>query len=107
MSRALKFEIIPLDEIIAAHAEAKQELFAQAQQRTGIQLDPAVMTLGFARRATPYKRADLLFSDIERLKQIGSQAGSIQVIYVGKAHPRDESSPQRRSQPEHTGRVVD
>ncbi len=82
---------LPLDEIIAAHAEAKQELFAQAQQRTGIQLDPAVMTIGFARRATPYKRADLLFSDIERLKQITSQAGAIQVIYGGKAHPRDES----------------
>ncbi len=82
---------LPLDEIIAAHAEAKRELLAQVQRRTDIELDPAVMTVGFARRATPYKRADLLFADLERLKQICSQAGSIQIIYGGKAHPRDES----------------
>ena len=48
------------------------------------------MTLGFARRATAYKRADLLFSDLERLKRIARQAGPLQVIYAGKAHPRDE-----------------
>jgi len=82
---------LPLDEIIAAHTEAKRELLAQIQRRTDIELDPAVMTIGFARRATPYKRADLLFTDIERLKQICSQVGSIQIIYGGKAHPRDES----------------
>jgi starch phosphorylase len=48
------------------------------------------MTIGFARRATAYKRADLLFSDITRLKAIGERTGCIQVIYAGKAHPRDE-----------------
>jgi starch phosphorylase len=48
------------------------------------------MTLGFARRATAYKRPDLLFSDLDRLRRIASQAGPLQVIYGGKAHPRDE-----------------
>ena len=48
------------------------------------------MTIGFARRATPYKRADLLFSDSQRLRKIASQVGPLQIIYGGKAHPRDE-----------------
>jgi len=81
---------IPLEEIKGAHAEAKQELLAEVDRRTGMRLDPAVMTLGFARRAAAYKRADLLFSDMERLKGIARQVGRLQVIYGGKAHPRDE-----------------
>jgi starch phosphorylase len=46
-----------------------------------------VLTIGFARRATPYKRADLLFRDIERLSRIAG--GKLQIIYAGKAHPKD------------------
>ena len=57
---------------------------------TGSQLNEKVFTIGFARRATGYKRGDLLFSNLERLKQIAGQAGPIQLIYAGKAHPRDE-----------------
>jgi starch phosphorylase len=49
-----------------------------------------VMTIGFARRATPYKRADLIFSDIKRLKAIAERSGRIQLLFGGKAHPRDE-----------------
>jgi starch phosphorylase len=82
---------IPLDEIIEAHAEAKRELLAEVERRTGIRLDAGVMTLGFARRATAYKRADLLFSDPQRLRNIASKVGPLQIIYGGKAHPRDES----------------
>jgi starch phosphorylase len=48
-----------------------------------------VLTIGFARRATAYKRADLLFTDLERLRKIVSQVGGLQIIYAGKAHPRD------------------
>jgi starch phosphorylase len=81
---------IPAEEIREAHGQAKQELLAEVKRRTGIDLDPQVMTLGFARRATAYKRADLLFSDLERLKRIVRQVGPMQVIYGGKAHPRDE-----------------
>jgi len=57
---------------------------------TGSQLDEKVFTLGFARRATGYKRGDLLFTDLERLKQISRQVGPLQLIYAGKAHPRDD-----------------
>jgi starch phosphorylase len=81
---------IPLDEIQQAHAEAKQQLLAETKGRTGIQLNPGIMTIGFARRATAYKRADLLFSDLDRLRRIVRQVGPLQVIYAGKAHPRDE-----------------
>ncbi|MBM4461823.1 MAG: alpha-glucan family phosphorylase [Chloroflexi bacterium] len=81
---------IPPQEIRQAHAEAKQELLAEVERRTGVRLEPSLMTLGFARRATSYKRADLLLSDIERLKRIARQAGPLQIIYGGKAHPRDE-----------------
>ncbi|MBI2909101.1 MAG: alpha-glucan family phosphorylase [Chloroflexi bacterium] len=81
---------IPLDEIKEAHAQSKQRLLAEVQKRTGVALSPQAMTMGFARRAAEYKRADLLFSDLERLKRIASQVGPIQIIYGGKAHPRDE-----------------
>jgi glycogen phosphorylase len=81
---------IPLDEIRQAHAEAKRDLLAEVERRSGIRLDPTVMTLGFARPASTYKRADLLLSDIERLKRIARQVGPLQIIYGGKAHPRDE-----------------
>ena len=52
-------------------------------------LDIDVLTLGFARRATAYKRMDLLFQDSERLQQLATHAGGLQVIYAGKAHPQD------------------
>ncbi len=82
---------ISLDEISQAHALAKRAMLEQVKQRTGVALDESVMTIGFARRATPYKRADLLFSDLERLKSIARKVGPFQVVYGGKAHPRDES----------------
>ena len=81
---------IPLEEILDAHAATKAALFDEVQRRTGVKLDLSVLTIGFARRATPYKRADLIFSDIPRLKAIAERAGKIQLLYGGKAHPRDE-----------------
>ncbi len=80
---------IPLDEIREAHARAKRELLDEVVQRTGVQLDPKAFTIGFARRATPYKRADLLFTDLDRLRAIAKHTGPLQVVYGGKAHPRD------------------
>ncbi len=80
---------IPLDEIREAHARAKRELLDEVVQRTGVQLDPKAFTIGFARRATPYKRADLLFTDLERLRAIAKHTGPLQIVYGGKAHPRD------------------
>jgi starch phosphorylase len=81
---------ISLSEVRAAHAESKKELLQQVRWLTGVQLDEKVFTLGFARRATGYKRGDLLFSDLNRVKRIARDAGPLQLIYAGKAHPRDE-----------------
>ena len=81
---------IPADEIMHAHSEAKRGLLAEVQRCTGIRLDPSAMTLGFARRAAGYKRPDLLFTDRERLSRIASQCGPLQLVYAGKAHPKDE-----------------
>jgi len=80
---------VPLEEIRQAHAGAKLALFAELKKATGAELDPAVLTIGFARRAAAYKRADLLFANPERLKSIVAQVGPLQVIFGGKAHPQD------------------
>jgi len=82
---------IPVAEIRQAHRQAKQALLQQVRWLTGSQLDEKVFTVGFARQATAYKRADLLFSDLERLKQIAREAGPLQLVYAGKAHPRDQA----------------
>jgi starch phosphorylase len=81
---------LPLAEIRDAHIEAKRVLLDQVRRRTGAQLNESTFTVGFARRAATYKRADLLFSDLERLKSMARQSGPLQIIYAGKAHPRDE-----------------
>lgn len=80
---------LALDEIRQAHAQAKENLLEEVERRSGARLDPTVMTIGFARRATLYKRADLLFSDLERLKRIAREVGPLQIIHGGKAHPQD------------------
>jgi starch phosphorylase len=82
---------LPLEEVAAAHQAAKAELLAEVRRRTGRAFDPAHLTLAFARRATGYKRADLVFADLERLRRIAETAGPLQIIYAGKAHPQDES----------------
>ncbi len=82
---------IPVEDIRQTHRDAKLALFEQIQKQNGVALDPNVFTIGYARRMTAYKRPDLLFTDIERLKAISKMAGPIQIIYAGKAHPRDEA----------------
>jgi len=81
---------IPKQEIWQAHLHAKKRLIQYVNRETNVGMDVDVLTLGFARRATTYKRADLLFADPERLKRIAAKAGGLQVIYGGKAHPRDD-----------------
>jgi len=78
---------IPDEKLWNAHAEAKQHLISHVREQTGVELSPDVLTLGFARRATAYKRADLLFRDLERFERIGT--GKLQIVYAGKAHPHD------------------
>jgi starch phosphorylase len=81
---------IPIDEIRDAHARAKRALVDEVTRRTGIALDPAVLTIGFARRSATYKRADLLFTDVERLRAMARRVGPLQIVFGGKAHPRDD-----------------
>jgi len=83
-----KVDIIPDCEIWAAHEEQKQDLIDYANLAADGNLSSDVFTLGFARRATEYKRPTLLFSNLERLRTI-SQKGKLQAIFAGKAHPRD------------------
>jgi starch phosphorylase len=80
---------LPAAKIQAAHALAKEALFTEVATRTGLLLNPKVLTLGFARRAATYKRANLLFTDPERLLKIATAAGGLQILYAGKAHPQD------------------
>jgi glycogen phosphorylase len=71
----------------AAHTQAKARLLERVG---GERLDPEVLTLGFARRFAAYKRADLLFSDAERLARLLSHPERpVQIVFAGKAHPAD------------------
>jgi starch phosphorylase len=80
---------LPPEEVWSAHLIAKHELLEAVREKTGLSLDEEVFTIGFARRATGYKRADLILSDLDRLRQIAKNAGHFQIIYAGKAHPND------------------
>lgn len=81
---------IPKGEIWDAHVEAKRRLIDEVHRRTGMSLKPDVLTIGFARRATLYKRADLVFSDPGQLMEIASTVGPIQLVFAGKSHPKDD-----------------
>jgi len=90
-NRYLRYAIgIPVDDVRRAHQEAKRAMLAALKSRAGVQLDEKVLTVGFARRAAAYKQPELLFSDIERMKWIARQVGPLQIVYGGKAHPRDQ-----------------
>jgi len=79
---------IPNIEVWNAHKNAKKNLFELIEKQTSLILDPQVLTIGFARRATGYKRSTLIFSKIDRLKEI-TKKGKLQFVFAGKAHPRD------------------
>ncbi len=80
---------IPKEDLWEAHKRTKMELIEYVNRETNTGMDIDFLTLGFARRATAYKRADLIFTDTGRLKGISSSAGPIQIVYAGKAHPKD------------------
>ncbi len=81
---------IPAEELWEAHTKCKAKLIRTIAAAHKVRLDPEVFTIGFGRRATAYKRADLIFRDLARLRMIASQAGPFQIIFGGKAHPQDE-----------------
>jgi glycogen phosphorylase len=80
---------LPPEEVWAAHLIAKHELLEVVRQKTGLVLELDAFTIGFARRVTGYKRADLILSDLDRLRQIAKTEGKIQIVFAGKAHPND------------------
>jgi len=82
---------IPGNEIWNTHQKAKEELIHCINQKNYSGFDKDVFTIGFARRATAYKRADLIFHDINRLIDIAKRKGKIQLVFAGKAHPKDNS----------------
>jgi starch phosphorylase len=92
---ALRYAMcIPPREIWDAHVKCKARLIDYVAKHLKVKLDPKAFTIGFGRRATGYKRADLIFRDLNRLKQIASSAGAFQIIYAGKSHPQDQPGKQ-------------
>jgi starch phosphorylase len=85
----VRVDAIPNNELWTAHMKSKQDLLDFVKEKIGVRMDVGTLTLGFARRATEYKRATMIFSDLEKLKEVGEQ-GKIQLVFAGKAHPRDE-----------------
>lgn len=84
----VRAENIPDEEIWEAHLQAKRELIDYVKKVSGAEIRLDILTIGFARRFTSYKRAHLLFSDLERLLKI-NEIGEFQILYAGKAHPKD------------------
>ncbi|MBK8162322.1 MAG: alpha-glucan family phosphorylase [Gammaproteobacteria bacterium] len=85
----MRADVTIADEAVwQAHVEARQTLIDKVRALTAIALDPAVMTLGFARRMTAYKRPDLLFSSLEQLRALAARH-PLQLVIAGKAHPHD------------------
>jgi len=85
---------IPRRDVQAAHLEAKRRLFDRVRHDSGKRMNEEAFTIGFGRRATPYKRANLLLRDPARLSAIAREVGAIQIIYAGKAHPHDDDGKQ-------------
>jgi starch phosphorylase len=103
---------VPTAELWETHQREKLELAIFARRRLRVQfarhgeapgvledletaLDPDILTIGFARRFATYKRAGLLFSDLDRLSRILWNADRpVQIVYAGKAHPADRPGQQ-------------
>lgn len=102
-----RLERVPAQDLWVAHLRQKRELaiFVHGRLRSqlarhgespsvlaevDLALDPEILTVGFARRFATYKRAGLVFSDIDRLAKLLWDADRpVQVIFAGKAHPAD------------------
>ena len=84
----VRIDLIPNKELWDTHLETKRILIDYVNSLHDLNMDYETLTIGFARRFATYKRASLLFTDIERLEKIASD--KIQLIFAGKAHPKDE-----------------
>lgn len=86
----VRIDKVPIADIWNAHMQNKKSLLGFVEEKTGVKMDDSKLTFGFARRATGYKRATLIFSDLNRLREVNKK-GPLQIIFAGKAHPRDTS----------------
>ena len=73
-----------------AHMQNKHRLIKFVEQKNGVKLDENVLTIGFSRRAAPYKRSNFIFSDMELMQKLFSE-NKLQIIFSGKAHPLDDT----------------
>ena len=83
---------IPIEALKQARNENRKHLRDLVRNETGVEFEEHRLTIGFARRFATYKRANLVFHDLEKLREIG--AGRIQFVFSGKAHPKDEGGKQ-------------
>jgi glycogen phosphorylase len=81
---------LPDDDVWNAHRWAKNKLIEYINREANAGFDNDVLTIGFARRATPYKRAELVFDDLESLRNIARHHGPLQIVFAGKSHPQDQ-----------------
>jgi glycogen phosphorylase len=87
---SLRYAIrIPRAEVWEAHSRAKFLLVEEVRRRGGTSLSTEAFTIGIARRATAYKRLDLILSHPGQLAEIAQNVGPLQLVFAGKAHPRD------------------
>ena len=77
------------DDVWDAHLAAKRALLSLVVARTGVELRPEALTIGFARRAATYKRSALVFSNRDWLRELAFR-WPLQFVFAGKAHPADE-----------------
>jgi starch phosphorylase len=105
---SLRYAInIAPEELWEAHQVNKSHLIACANELTGAGLVEDVLTLGFGRRMTSYKRATLILHDLDRLHRIGQKSGPLQFIFAGKAHPADEAGKHLVQQLVHSSKSSD
>jgi starch phosphorylase len=83
---------LPDEALLHARSTNRRILRDLVRASTGVELHEDRLTIGFARRFATYKRANLVFRDLERLRNIG--AHRIQFVFSGKAHPKDEGGKQ-------------
>jgi starch phosphorylase len=82
--------LVPVEDIQQAHRESRDAFLKAIESQVGMPFGGAGILIGFARRATEYKRPLLVFHDVERLQDMARRFGPINLIFAGKAHPRDE-----------------
>lgn len=113
-ARMTELDDLDLGQLWSARAAQKKRLIDLVAARTGAQLDPDALLLGFARRFAPYKRGDMILSDLQRtIALLADAERPVNLLYAGKAHPRDDMGKDivarvlaAAGHPELAGRVV-